>query len=134
MGNKLLGTSSFHKGIVNGLMLAEIDKKMSKSLKNYPNPSLATGKYVSDALGLYLIISHVVKGKPLRFNEAGLKDIARDFPPLWNSYCLFAEQPAPSKKTQGTALVANTGFFASGRLQLEHMNRWILADCERLLR
>lgn len=130
MGNKLLGTSSFHKGIVNGLVLAEIDKKMSKSLKNYPNPSLPTGKYVSDALGLYLIISQVVRGKPLRFNEAGVKGIARDFPPLWNSYCLFAEQPAPSKKTQGTALVANTGFLASGRLQLEHMNRWILADCE----
>nr|EAQ71567.1 hypothetical protein MGCH7_ch7g974 [Pyricularia oryzae 70-15] len=128
MGNKLLGTSSFHKGIVNGLVLAEIDKKMSKSLKNYPNPSLPTGKYVSDALGLYLIISQVVRGKPLRFNEAGVKGIARDFPPLWNSYCLFAEQPAPSKKTQGTALVANTGFLASGRLQLEHMNRWILAD------
>lgn len=63
------------------MVLAEVGKRMSKSLKNYPNLSLATEKYGSDTLGLYLIMSPVVRGKPLRFNEAGVKGVARDFPP-----------------------------------------------------
>ncbi|GAB1315653.1 Isoleucine--tRNA ligase, cytoplasmic [Madurella fahalii] len=46
-GNKLFNTSPFRNVIVNGIVLAE-DGKMSKSLKNYPDPSVILDKYGSD--------------------------------------------------------------------------------------
>lgn len=73
---------------------------MSKSLKNYPDPNLVINKYGPDALRLYLINFPVVRGKPLRFKEAGVKDIvSRVLLPLWNSYRFFAEQAALFNKT-----------------------------------
>ena len=44
---------------------------MSKSLKNYPDPSKILNDYGADALRLYLINSPVVRAEPLRFKEEG---------------------------------------------------------------
>ena len=50
LGNKLFKTSPFKNVIVNGIVLAEDGKKMSKSLKNHPDPTLILDQYGSDAL------------------------------------------------------------------------------------
>lgn len=47
--------------IVNGLVQAEDGTKLSKRLKNYPDPELIINKYGSDALRVYLINSPLVK-------------------------------------------------------------------------
>lgn len=44
LGTHLFGKSPFKNCIVNGLVLAEDGKKMSKSQKNYPDPSLIIGQ------------------------------------------------------------------------------------------
>jgi isoleucyl-tRNA synthetase len=46
-------------------------KKMSKRLKNYPEPSGLVDKCGADALRLYLINSPVVRAEPLKFQEEG---------------------------------------------------------------
>jgi isoleucyl-tRNA synthetase len=61
--------------IVNGIILAENGKKMSKRLKNYPDPTKIMDLYGSDALRIYLINSPVVRAEPLRFKEAGVKEV-----------------------------------------------------------
>ncbi|KAI0880616.1 isoleucyl-tRNA synthetase [Annulohypoxylon maeteangense] len=128
LGNKLFGVSPFKAVIVNGLVLAEDGKKMSKSLKNYPDPKNVIDQYGSDALRLYLINSPVVRGEPLRFKESGVKEIiAKVLLPLWNSYRFFFEQTILFKKTTGDDFVAQ--FPKTTNV----MDRWILADCQSML-
>jgi len=55
--------------IVNGLVLANDGQKMSKRLKNYPDPMDVVNKYGADALRLFLINSPVVKAENLRFRD-----------------------------------------------------------------
>jgi isoleucyl-tRNA synthetase len=54
---------------VNGLVLANDGQKMSKRLKNYPDPMDVVNKYGADALRLFLINSPVVKAENLRFRD-----------------------------------------------------------------
>ncbi|ERT00896.1 hypothetical protein HMPREF1624_02130 [Sporothrix schenckii ATCC 58251] len=132
LGNKLFGVSPFRNCIVNGLVLAEDGKKMSKSLKNFPDPSHILDNYGSDALRLYLINSPVVRGEPLRFNEAGVREvISRVLLPLWNSYRFFSEQAILFQNTTGTAFISTSS--ANDKI-LNITDRWILADCQSLLR
>jgi len=133
LGNKLFDMSPFQNVIVNGIVLAEDGKKMSKSLKNYPDPNIVLNQYGSDALRLYLINSPVVRGESIRFKESGVKEtISKVLLPLWNSYRFFSEQAILYKKTTGEEFIAKASFGDHG---LENvMDRWILADCQSLLR
>ncbi|GAB0138881.1 hypothetical protein EsDP_00007103 [Epichloe bromicola] len=134
LGNKLFGVSPFRNCIVNGLVLAEDGKKMSKSQKNFPDPAHVLNNYGSDALRLYLINSPVVRAEPLRFNESGVKEIVgRVLLPLWNSYRFFSEQAMLFNNTTGTSFVAVSSVCSQGNIT-NVMDRWILADCQSLLR
>ena len=80
----------FQNCVVTGMILAEDGRKMSKSLKNYPDPGKVIDEFGADALRAYLINSPVVRGEPLRFSEAGVKEVVRTvLLPLWNSYSFF---------------------------------------------
>ena len=52
--------------------------KMSKRLKNYPDPMNVVKKFGADALRLYLVISPVVRAETLKFNEDGVKNVVKD--------------------------------------------------------
>ncbi|KAK1766144.1 tRNA synthetases class I-domain-containing protein [Phialemonium atrogriseum] len=133
LGNHLFGTSPFKNCIVNGLVLAEDGKKMSKSLKNYPDPSAVINLHGSDALRLYLINSPVVRAEPMRFKESGVKEVvSKVLLPLWNSYRFFYEQANLFKKITGNDFVAQS--LASDKGVSNVMDRWILADCQSMLR
>src|SRR5690606_31463175 len=75
LGTHLFGTAPFKNCIVNGIVLAEDGQKMSKRLKNYPDPTLILDKYGADALRMYLINSPVVRAEPFRFKESGVKEV-----------------------------------------------------------
>lgn len=45
----------FQNVLVTGLILAEDGKKMSKSLKNYPDPNYILDEYGADPLRLYML-------------------------------------------------------------------------------
>ena len=68
----LFDKPAFKNLIVNGLVLAADGKKMSKRLKNYPDPQIVLTKYGADALRLYLINSPVVRADVLKFQEEGI--------------------------------------------------------------
>lgn len=85
-------TFAFKNVIVNGLVLAEDGKKMSKRLKNYPDPKDVINKYGADSLRLYLLSSPVVKAESLRFKESGVADIVKSILiPLSNSHSFYNE-------------------------------------------
>ncbi|PGH06711.1 isoleucine-tRNA ligase [Polytolypa hystricis UAMH7299] len=132
IGTYLFGRLPFKNCVVNGIVLAEDGKKMSKRLKNYPDPTLIMDRYGSDALRLYLINSPVVRAEPLRFKEAGVKDIvSRVLLPLRNSYKFFEGQVVLLKKIEGIEYVFDP---AAGAANTNVMDRWILASCQSLLK
>ncbi|KAL1960866.1 hypothetical protein VTO42DRAFT_5849 [Malbranchea cinnamomea] len=132
LGTHLFGKLPFKNCVVNGIVLAEDGKKMSKRLKNYPDPTLVMDRYGSDALRLYLINSPVVRGEPLRFKESGVKEIvAKVLLPLWNSYKFFEGQVALMKKFEGVDYVFKPELEATNT---NVMDRWILASCQSLLK
>ncbi|OJJ49983.1 hypothetical protein ASPZODRAFT_1081354 [Penicilliopsis zonata CBS 506.65] len=132
LGTHLFGKLPFKNCVVNGIVLAEDGKKMSKRLKNYPDPTLIMDRYGSDALRLYLINSPVVRAEPLRFKESGVKEIvAKVLLPLWNSYKFFEGQVALLKKAEGIDYVFDPKAEATNT---NVMDRWILASCQSLLK
>ncbi|KAG5930661.1 Isoleucine--tRNA ligase, cytoplasmic [Claviceps africana] len=131
LGTHLFGRSPFQNCVVNGIVLAEDGKKMSKRLKNYPDPVIVMDKYGSDALRLYLINSPVVRAEPLRFKESGVKEVVQKvLLPLWNSYKFFEGQTALLKKTEGVDYMWNPEMESTNE---NVMDRWILASCQSLL-
>lgn len=131
LGTHLFQTFPFKNCVVNGIVLAEDGKKMSKSLKNFPDPMLIVNKYGSDALRLYLIDSPVVRGEPLRFSEQGVKQIVSGvLLPLWNSYNFFAQQAALYKKNTGSDFTFDPDMQKTNE---NVMDRWILAATQSLL-
>jgi len=132
LGTHLFDTLPFKNCIVTGIVLAEDGKKMSKRLKNYPDPSLVMDNYGSDALRLYMISSPVVRAETLRFKESGVKEIvAKVLLPLWNSYKFFEQQVALLKKVEDVDYMFNP---ASEVHNDNVMDRWILANCQSLLK
>lgn len=82
---------AFKHVIVNGIILAEDGSKMSKRLKNYPEPELVINQYGADAIRLYLLHSSAVQADDLRFCEKGIALILRQcLIPLWNAYIFLA--------------------------------------------
>ncbi len=89
-------SSSFKNVIVNGIVLAEDGKKMSKSLKNYPDPMTIVDQYGADSLRLYLMSSTVMKAENLNFKEKEVSDLRRKVFLIWwnmlSFYKLYADK------------------------------------------
>ncbi len=75
LGAGLFDKSPFNNVIVNGTVLAEDGQKMSKRLKNYPDPMYVIQKYGADSLRYYLLTSSVVRAEDLAFSERGLDEV-----------------------------------------------------------
>jgi isoleucyl-tRNA synthetase len=77
LASGIFGRNAFQNVIVNGIVLAEDGKKMSKKLKNYPDPMEVVEKYGADALRFYLLTSPVARAENLSFAEKGVDEVAK---------------------------------------------------------
>ncbi|KAJ2615173.1 isoleucine--tRNA ligase [Coemansia sp. RSA 1365] len=115
--------------IASGLVLAGDGKKMSKRLKNYPDPVGILDDYGADPLRLYLINSPVVRAETLKFKEEGVKEIvSRVLLPWFNAFRFFGTQVAVLKKDAGINFV-----FDSASRSDNIMDRWMLASVQSLI-
>lgn len=86
----LFDKPAFKNVIVNGIVLAEDGAKMSKRLRNYPDPSLVIHRYGADAIRLYMMHSPAVRAEDLCFSESGVELVLRQVMlPFWNAYSFF---------------------------------------------
>lgn len=132
LGVHLFGQVPFKNLIVNGLVLAADGKKMSKRLKNYPEPGLIFDSYGADALRLYLINSPVVRAEPLRFREEGVRNIIRDvLLPWYNSYRFLASQVELYQVETGKTFIFDPNVVHS---RDNTMDAWILASFQSLIK
>ncbi len=90
LGAALFKESPFRHCVVNGTVLAEDGRKMSKKLKNYPDPLEVVEKHGADALRFTLMRSPAVRAEDMRFSERAVEESLRAvLLPLWNSYSFF---------------------------------------------
>jgi isoleucyl-tRNA synthetase len=126
LGVALFGKAPFKNVVVNGLILAEDGKKMSKSLKNYPEPGIILDKYGADVLRFYLMNSPAVKAEPLRFSERGVENVIKNvILPVWNAYSFFVMYANIDKweaKTADPSKLSNK------------LDRWILSELNTLVK
>jgi len=116
---------AFKNVVVNGLVLAEDGRKMSKRLKNYPDPNLVMHTHGADALRLYMIYSPVVRAEDLCFSEQGVVHSLRHLLiPLWNSYSFLVTYA----NIDGWTPEKSATLPASPNV----LDQWILSSMERL--
>ena len=90
IASALFDKPAFKNVVVNGIILAEDGKKMSKRLKNYPDPLEVINRHGADAVRLFMIDSPAVRAEDLRFSESGVREnVRRVLLPWWNSYKFF---------------------------------------------
>lgn len=77
LNTALFGRAPYKHVLVNGLLLAEDGRKMSKSLKNYPEMSLILDKYGADALRYFLMASPLVRAEESAFSEKGVDEVMK---------------------------------------------------------
>lgn len=128
LSTALFDKPPFKNCIVNGMVLAEDGEKMSKSKQNYPPVGRVLDEYGADALRAYLINSPIVRAEPLRFNERGVREVARTvLLPLRNAWSFFVQyanidgwDPATAERPP-----------AAERPELD---RWLLSVLQSLVR
>ncbi|MCB0385745.1 MAG: isoleucine--tRNA ligase, partial [Bdellovibrionales bacterium] len=122
LSTALFDKPAFKNVIVNGIILAEDGAKMSKRLKNYPDPELVINQYGADAVRLYMLHSPVVQADDLRFSERGVELVLRQFLiPLWNAYVFLATYANIYK------------WKPSGNRPKADIDRWILSHLQKLI-
>ena len=120
LATSIFNTNAFQNVIVNGIVLAEDGKKMSKKLKNYPDPMDVVRKYGADALRFYLLSSPVMQAENLSFSEKGVEDVMKKNIGRLNNVLAFYQ------------LYANE---APRDWKSEHvLDRWILLRLDELIR
>lgn len=120
----LFDKPAFKNVIVNGIVLAEDGEKMSKRLKNYPDPSLVIHKYGADAVRLYMMHSPAVRADDLCFKESGVELVLRQVMiPMWNAYSFFISY----------ARIYNWKPVDLNKKSESVMDRWILSCLHKLI-
>lgn len=96
LGTALHGKPAYKHCLATGLLMAEGGVKLSKKLKNYPDPYVVLDTMGSDALRWFLISSPAVKAGNAMVDQEG-KEVAKAarkaVMPFWNAYyffCLYA--------------------------------------------
>ncbi|KAF8585961.1 isoleucine-tRNA ligase [Ramaria rubella] len=131
LSTHLFGSAPWKNLITTGLVLAADGKKMSKSLKNYPDPNLIINQYGADATRMFLVNSPIVRGDNLRFREEGVREvISRVLLPWLNSFRFFLGQVNLLRKEEGHSFVYDAHAPRSNNV----MDRWILARCQSLIK
>ncbi|MFA6193366.1 MAG: class I tRNA ligase family protein [Parcubacteria group bacterium] len=121
-------SNAYKNVIVNGIVVGEDGKKLSKRLKNYPDPSEMMEKYGADALRYYLMDSPVVAAENLTFSEKDMSENVRGmFRMLWNTYSFFVLY-ANIDKYQAS----NIKYQVSENANL--LDRWIVSELSSLIK
>lgn len=120
----LFNKPAYKNVVVNGLALAADGKKMSKHLKNYPDPMLVVDKYGADALRYYLLSSPIVKAEDLCFSEAGVDEVLKKVISRLDNVYSFYEMYSQNSAAPVKNFVPVTNNV---------LDKWILARLNKLI-
>jgi len=119
LGVALFGYSAYKNVIVNGLVLAEDGKKMSKKLQNYPDPIELVNRVGADAVRYYLLSAPIMRAEDLNFSEKEVTELQRKnigrLHNVLSMYEMFADGTAADSASDNV------------------LDRWIIARLNQLI-
>jgi isoleucyl-tRNA synthetase len=133
----------FKNCVVLGLMLGEDGQKMSKSKRNYREPTEIFEKYGADALRWYFFAQQP-PWTTIRYSEQAIKDSIPEFLlRLWNVYSFFVIYARIDGFDPASELSDREGSLTSTKLsdalsfraapQRSELDRWILSELNRMI-
>ncbi len=91
LATALFDRPAFHTCVSHGILLGDDGRKMSKSLRNYPDVREVFARDGADAMRWFLMASPVLRGGNLVVTEKGIRDGVRQvLIPLWNTWYFFS--------------------------------------------
>jgi isoleucyl-tRNA synthetase len=111
LATALFDRPAFLNCVSHGIVLGDDGAKMSKSLRNYPDPMRVFDEYGADAMRWYLLGSSILRGGDFSVTEEGIRDTVRQvLLPLWNTWYFLslyanAEGRTGSFRTDSTDLL-----------------------------
>lgn len=132
MATALFDRPAFRNCVSHGIILGNDGRKMSKSLRNYPDVSGVYDSYGADAMRWFLLSSPVVRGGNLIVTEDGIRDTVRQvLLPLWNAYYFFGLYAGTCNK--GAGYLAKPIGTDTPVADLPVMDRYLLARTHDLV-
>ncbi|MGO1510314.1 MAG: isoleucine--tRNA ligase [Actinomycetales bacterium] len=91
LATALFDRPAFRTSVSHGIVLGSDGRKMSKSLRNYPDVSEVLDRDGADAMRWFLMASPILRGGNLVVTEEGIREVVRHVHlPLWNAWYFFA--------------------------------------------
>ncbi|MFS8499734.1 MAG: DUF5915 domain-containing protein, partial [Micromonosporaceae bacterium] len=123
LATALFDRPAFRNCVAHGILLGSDGRKMSKSLRNYPDVYHIFDSYGADAMRWMLMSAPVLRGGDMSVTESAVRDAVRQvLLPLWNVWYFFS-------------LYANAeGYQARRRTDSTHLlDRYVLAKTGELV-
>lgn len=123
LATALFDRPAFSTCVGHGIVLGDDGQKMSKSLRNYPDPMNVFETYGADAMRWYLLSSPILRGGDFSVTEAGIRETVRQVAlPLWNTW-YFLSLYANAEGATGKWSTASTNV----------LDRYVLAKTHDLI-
>jgi isoleucyl-tRNA synthetase len=124
LGGHLFNQSPFKSVIVNGLVLAEDGKKMSKSLNNYPEVDYIFDRYGADALRFCMMCSPMVRAEDYNFSEKAVDEMHKKLVSRLLNVLSFYEMYSNN----------NSGQKEISRPESKNLlDKWVISNLDKLL-
>ncbi|MFD2025599.1 isoleucine--tRNA ligase [Promicromonospora aerolata] len=131
LSTALFDRPAFKAAVSHGIVLGSDGRKMSKSLKNYPDVNEVFDRDGSDAMRWFLMASPILRGGNLVVTEEGIRDAVRQvLLPLWSTYYFFTLYANAAAGGSGYAAQPLTAERVAG---LPVMDRYLLARTRGLV-
>ncbi len=123
LATALFDRPPFKTCIAHGIVLGEDGRKLSKRLRNFPDPEEVFAAYGADAMRWYLLSSPVLRGQDVVIENKGLSEPLRLVcNPIWNTW-YFLSLYADADGLVGRVRTDQTGV----------LDRYVLAKTRRLV-
>ena len=132
LATALFDKPSFTTCVSHGIVLGSDGRKMSKSLRNYPDVNEVFHRDGSDAMRWFLMASPILRGGNLVVTEEGIREGVRQVMlPLWSTYYFFTLYAGAANG--GAGLLGRT-VMDDEVARLPEMDRYVLAKTAELVR
>lgn len=131
LATALFDRPAFRTAVSHGIVLGSDGRKMSKSLRNYPDVSEVLSRDGADAMRWFLMSSPILRGGNLVVTEDGIRDSVRQvLLPVWSTYYFLTMYASAVGQGQGYLARA---IRADEVGDLPAMDRYILARTRHLV-
>ncbi|QAY70523.1 isoleucine--tRNA ligase [Xylanimonas protaetiae] len=134
LATAIMDRPAFKSAVSHGIVLGSDGRKMSKSLRNYPDVNEVFDRDGSDAMRWFLMSSPILRGGNLVVTEEGIRDSVRQvLLPMWSTYYFFTLYANNAKRLGGGAGYQAAPVTAERVAGMPSIDRYVLAKTHDLV-